>query len=113
MRVGYGERGPPVCCYTEFPLHLFRNMLRTLDKEQLNLVIYLLSLVEKIASHYELKNGIEVGIRGVVRGLKAYRDSERWDLKLDVYLTWWIKTAIEAEMGVDNKDTKAYLSQKH
>lgn len=92
------------------PLLLYYlTMLRTLENEQIELVLRLFNLVESVASKYELKNGFEVGVRGMVRGLEAYKKNDRQkDHKLDTYLAWWIKSAIEHQLGWENEDTIAY-----
>ena len=81
--------------------------------EQVDEIIYLINLAEQVASKYskELSNSFEVSIRGLRFGLSKYRDkvlARGDDIKLSAYLTWFMKTSIEFELGLENDDTFAW-----
>ncbi len=85
--------------------------------EGLNEIIYLINLVEKIAKAYndELpeNDAIEAGLKGLRFGLAKYRDkvlSAGDEVKISAYLSWFIKTAIEFKIGIENEDTKAWAN---
>ena len=77
------------------------------DPEQLKLIINLLDLTEKIVEKYE-KETYEAGLKGLKIGVQKYLEKERFDTKIGLYVTWYIKTAIEYELNYKNKDTEIW-----
>lgn len=82
------------------------------DEAYLNEIIFLLNLCQNIADQYpEKKDAFLIAIRGMVQGIINYRDnhSKKDDPPpFSTYLTWFMKTAIEYEMDMDNEDTRAW-----
>ena len=68
-------------------------MKNKLNKEEIEYVIYLLSLVDKVGEKYDSFD-YEKGVRGLVKGLEKYIEGDM-DTKLDAYLTYFIKEAYE------------------
>lgn len=65
-------------------------MKNKLNKEEIEYVIYLLSLVDKVGEKYDHFD-YEKGVRGLIEGLKKYDG----DVKLDAYLTYFIKESVK------------------
>ena len=88
----------------------------SLNKEQLAEVIFLINIAQEIAGHYKSLDAFEESIRGMRYGLSRYKeryeDFHKKDFRLSVFLTWYMKTAIEVSEGIDNEDTRRF-SQIH
>lgn len=81
-------------------------MLRTLDSEQIDLLLRLIDLTKTICNKY--KCSTDVGIEGLLIGLEKYEENKRQKTKIDLYVVWYIKTAIEYHLGRNNKDTRIW-----
>lgn len=95
------------------PPSLSIKMLKKINKEETQTFINLLELVQAVASKYEGDNLETVGMAGLKKGLESYLKNERWNenYKIGIYLSWWIKTAIEAHLEIDNEDTRAWFNK--
>lgn len=81
---------------------------------QIGEVISLIGLCQSVSQKYAEGSDnpglFEYAVKGMARGLAKYRDLQRStkDLKLSTYLSWYMKTAIEYELGMKNEDTKEW-----
>lgn len=74
-------------------------------------------IAQKVASKYQDRtsmafglalNAMDVGFERMVKNPTIRADIEREPRMIKVYLTWYMKTAIEVELGYDNEDTRAW-----
>lgn len=82
-------------------------MKRTLEKNQIELFLNIIDLMQSIMDKYE-GSSYEAAIFGLTKGLEKYLEKEDTDIKLDLYLVWWIKTSIEYDLDYKNKDTEIW-----
>lgn len=84
----------------------------TLSKKQFDEVINLLDLCQSVSAKYpQCKNAYELAVKGMKIGLTKYESNqlkEKDAPQLDAYLTWYMKTPIEFDLGEDNEDTNAW-----
>ena len=88
------------------------------SNEGLNLIIYLLNLCESVASEYATAEcGFEDAVRGMRYGITKYINAKPVDsrnglpIRLGTFLTWYMKSSVEASMGIDNIDTQSFTRQ--
>lgn len=82
-----------------------------LNRLQIQYVLHLFKLTEDILIKYEMKDNLEVGLRGLQHGLRSYckrENFEKSNVPLDKYLTWFIKSAIEKELGWNPRTTTPF-----
>jgi len=110
-----GERHKLLLHFVLFPPHTI-NMdilkLKKLNKDELDLVIALFDLLEKIIGKYEIEDEeaaqiYKVAYDALKLGLEKYRDKKS-ESTLGLYVTWFIKTAIETELGYVTENTKIW-----
>ena len=70
-----------------------KHITRNLDKNEVGLIVSLLDLTVSIVKKYN--GSYQAGIEGMIMGLKKYKDCNRQDTKIDLYLVWYIRTAVE------------------
>lgn len=85
-------------------------VLKNLTQDEIETYISLLELVRKIVSKYDGDDLYRVGVGGLEKGLQTYLQKKRYkeSYKASTYLSWFIKTAIEAHLGIENEDTTAW-----
>ena len=83
---------------------------RTLSKEEGELFQKTVHLTITIADKYKDERAYEAALVGLYEGLRLYTLKER-TIKLELYLSWFIKTSIEYTLGYKNKDTKLWGSK--
>ena len=83
---------------------------RTLNKEKGELFQKAVHLTITIADKYKDERAYEAALVGLHEGLRLYTLKER-TTKLELYLSWFIKTSIEYTLGYKNKDTKLWGSK--
>lgn len=83
---------------------------RTLSKEEGELFQKAVHLTITIADKYKDERAYEAALVGLYEGLRLYTLKER-TIKLELYLSWFIKTSIEYTLGYKNKDTKLWGSK--
>ncbi|MFZ2664148.1 MAG: hypothetical protein WAX66_02195 [Patescibacteria group bacterium] len=81
-------------------------MKRTLNKEQISLLTNLLNLTKDIANKY--KSDLNPAVEGLLIGLNKYSENKRVNTKIDLYIVWYIKTSVEYNLGIKNKDTEIW-----
>ncbi len=74
-------------------------------------------LAMKVANHFKdetnmvygfAMNGVEICLKRVQSNPKIREEIEADPRRIALYITWYVKTCIEVELGYDNPDTKAW-----
>lgn len=85
---------------------------RTTTKEDAELFKEVIHLAIDVADKYKDERAYEAALEGLYVGLRLYSEKEREETKLDLYLSWFIRTSIEHKLGFETPDTKLWASKK-
>jgi len=81
-------------------------MLKTLNNNEIETFVMSLDLVNAVADKYEGEASIPAGVEGLAEGLRSYAKNDRGrEHKISTYVSWFIKTWIEASLGIESTDS--------
>ncbi len=89
-----------------------KKLPREITKEGVDLFKKVVHMAIEMADEYKDERAYEAALVGMYVGLNVYSQKNRVDFELDIYVSWFVKTSIEYELGFKTEDTKIWGEKK-